>query len=102
MSVDHDARQLHDRATRGESLSDAERTELEQWYARQDQEESTLVGRRSSSENVASLKADVNAALSQLQTVTGRIQVLSAENDRLRRQIEVLQGQLAQKAAPSA
>ncbi len=40
--------------------------------------------------------------LAQLHAVTERIQILSAENDNLRRQIETLHRELAQKTAQPA
>ena len=36
-------RQLHDRATRGESLTEAERAQLAAWYEQQDAEEDALL-----------------------------------------------------------
>src|SRR5438874_10166787 len=47
MITDDRAKELHDRATRGMELSDAERAELDAWYTRQDTEESAaLAGAR--------------------------------------------------------
>jgi hypothetical protein len=39
MNTDAAGQQLHDRATRGEALSTAERAQLDAWYARFDAEE---------------------------------------------------------------
>jgi cell division septum initiation protein DivIVA len=45
------------------------------------------------------LRSQFDAAVGQLLTVAHRIQTLTSENDKLRREVAVLQEQLAQKAA---
>ena len=63
--------QLHDRSTRGNILSEAERAELETWYAQQDAEEYKLLG----SVNAASLvdiRKQVDEALSQAEVTAAR------------------------------
>jgi len=96
MSTDELARQLHDRATRGEELSAVEQAQLESWYARQDEEESKLLARASTSTTFASLRSQVDAAVRQLVTTTQRIQSLADENEVLRREIASLHHQLSQ------
>jgi hypothetical protein len=44
MISDDSAKQLHDRATRGETLSAEEQKQLENWYASQDTAESKMLG----------------------------------------------------------
>lgn len=47
MESDKIGKRLHDRATRGEALSEEEQTQLEEWYAMQDRaeaEELSLTG----------------------------------------------------------
>ena len=90
---------LHDRATRGESLTDQEQAELQQWYTRLDHRESDVLSRVPPSRTVADLEAQVAAAVGQLQSVTQRIQKLSADNVEVRQEIVDLQRQLAQKSA---
>ena len=69
--------QLHDAATRGEVLSDAEKIELEQWYNSQDRIESSLLNLPDPTpETLRTLQEQVDSALSQLLTVTQRIQEL--------------------------
>jgi cell division septum initiation protein DivIVA len=97
MSGDDIARQLHDRATRGETLSAEEQAQLDQWYERQDQAEGAALAKSSSPQSVAELQAQVDAATAQLLTVTQRIQALTAENEAVRRDIADLQRQLTQK-----
>ena len=90
---------LHDRATRGESLTDQEQAELQQWYTRLDHRESDVLSQVPPSRTVADLEAQVAAAVEQLQSVTQRIQKLSADNVEVRQEIVDLQRQLAQKSA---
>ena len=96
MSTDDLAQQLHDKATRGMALSAEEQTRLEAWYAKQDQEESTLLDTTRAPQQLATLHTHIETALAQLHTVTQRIQALSAQNEAVRREIAVLQGQLMQ------
>jgi hypothetical protein len=91
--------ELHDRATRGVPLSDEEQAQLDQWYARQDQDEDAALTRTPAPPSVTALQAQVDAAVAQLLTVTQRIQTLAAENEAVRREIAVLQRQLAQRPA---
>ena len=98
-NLDELARQLHDRATRGELLSAEERALLDQWYARQDREESAALAATVPPASAAALQAQVDAALAQLVTATQRIQTLAAENEAVRKEIADLQRQLARKPA---
>ncbi len=97
--MDELARQLHDRATRGESLSAEERALLDHWYARQDQEEGAALAATVPPASAAALQAQVDAALAQLVTATQRIQTLAAENEAVRKEVADLQRQLARKPA---
>ena len=98
MSKDELAQQLHDKATLGESLSAEEEALLQQWYARQDQDEDAMLTRTVPPESVAALQTQVDAALAQLLTVSQRIQVLTAENEAVRRDIAALQRLLSQRS----
>jgi hypothetical protein len=95
MSTDDLAKQLHDKASRGIVLSAEEQAQLEAWYAEQDQAESAVLGPTSSPQRRAALHTQVETALAQLRTVTQRIQDLMAQNEAMRREISVLQRQLA-------
>lgn len=94
MVSDDLAKQLHDRATRGELLSAKEQARLKNWYALQDSAESNALG-LTTSEKTLALQAQVDAALAQLVTVTKRIREITAENKTLRREIAALRRQLA-------
>lgn len=94
MSLDEHAQQLHDKATRGGTLSSEEQAQLEAWYAEQDAREGAVLGPTGMSPRLAMLHTQVETALAQLLTVTQRIQALTAHNETLRREIAVLQRQL--------
>lgn len=72
-------RELHDRATRGEALTDAEQATLRDWYDAQDAAENALLLAAPDS-SPDTLRADVDAALVRLQDVTQGLQRLNAEN----------------------
>ena len=97
MISDDTARKLHDRFSRGETLSTEEQKELENWYASQDTAESKMLGLSISEKTVASIQTQIDAALAQLLTVTKRIQEVASENETLRREIATLRRQLVQR-----
>lgn len=88
------AKQLHDRTSRGEPLSSEEQSLLEEWYAIQDNIEQEALGLTKVGNNLLALRPQVETLLAQLTTVTKRIQEVAAENERLKREIAMLQGQL--------
>jgi len=100
MVSDDLAPQLHDKATRGQSLSAEERAHLENWYALQDNAESAVLGLTAAEKTSDTLQAHIDAALTQLITVTQRIQEIAAENETLRREIATLRHQLAHLPTP--
>ncbi len=94
------ARRLHDKATRGDRLTDAEQAQLAAWYERQDQAEEALLAPRmpQAPTTLETLRSEVEAAVSRLSAVTQQIQALADENEALRRDIAALHEQLAQAA----
>ncbi len=94
---------LHDRASRGEPLSAEENAQLQEWYARQDQEESALLAAAPPPRELAELPALIERTTAQVVTEAQRVQALTAENARLRREVAELQKQLLEKlkAAPA-
>lgn len=102
MSSEDQLRRLHDQATRGAALSEAERAELEAWYARQDQGEHATLARIPAASPAADLHGQVNAAAAQARTVTERIEQLTSANETLREEIAALQRQLAQRPTVQA
>jgi hypothetical protein len=97
MISDDIAKKLHDRSSRGETLAAEEQKQLQDWYARQDAAESKTLGLAASEKTVTSLQAQVDAALTQLTTVTKRIQEVASENETLRRETGMLRRQLMQR-----
>ncbi len=97
MSKDDLGRSLHDRATRGAVLSAEEQAQLDEWYAQLDQEEAALLSGNRPAPGLASLQAQVDAAVAQLVTTTQRIQTMTAENEAVRQEIAALQRRLTQK-----
>ncbi len=100
MVSDELAKQLHERAARGESLAAEEQAQLDEWYALQDSAEGRTLGLTTTEKTLATLRAQVDAALAQLLAVTKRIQEVAAENENLRRDIASLHRQLTQSPAP--
>jgi predicted RNase H-like nuclease (RuvC/YqgF family) len=95
MSEEDTPIRLHDRATRGLPLSEAERARLDNWYAEQDAAESAvLLANKPSAINA--LQEQINTSLTQLQTLTIKIQTLTSENEALKQEIAGLYRQLAQ------
>jgi hypothetical protein len=94
MRADTLEKQLHEKATRGVTLSAAEQAQLGSWYARQDQEEDRLLAQAPSPQALVALQAQIDTAVVELLTTTQRIQALAADNAALRRDIAALQQQL--------
>jgi hypothetical protein len=77
-------RQLHDRATRGETLSADEQRLLEEWCREEDKVEAPALQSRET-HSLPELRAQVDAVLAQLAVVPRRLQDIAAENEALRR-----------------
>ena len=85
---------LHDRSTRGEALSDEEQLQLERWYEDQDNLERNILVTTPDEKTIAKLQAQIEAALTQLISITTRIQEVASENELLRQEINSLRHQL--------
>jgi len=98
MEADLPALQLHNRATRGDTLTAGEQAALADWYERQDAEEDArLVSSPLPVETaLRPLRNDVEAASARMLTVTQDIQTLVAENEALHQEIAALTQRLAQ------
>src|SRR6266545_6120418 len=97
MMTDEQLQRLHDRATRGDRLTDEEQAALDAWYLQQDQAESQLLQALSNSVSLANLQSQVTATVTQLEVVTHRIRETLATNADLRREIASLQRKLAEQ-----
>lgn len=93
---DDAVRQLHDKATRGESLTAEEETKLAAWYARLDQEENALLTSSSHSPAPDALRDEVKKTLLRLEVTAQQVRAQAEENEALRRDIAALTQKLAQ------
>lgn len=84
--------QLHDRATRGDALTEAEQASLAAWYERQDAEEGAALASEVPVMEAALrlLRDEVEAAAARVLTMTQHIQAQIAENEALRQEIAAL------------
>ncbi len=95
MISDNLGKTLHDRLTRGEPLSDEEQGQLESWYEYQDNLESDILGITAEKKTITNLQSQIETTLTQLLTITKRIQEVTSENEILRQEINSLRHQLA-------
>ncbi len=88
--------QIHDKATRNEPLTAEEETELAARYAHLDQEEAALLNSSShTSFTTETLRAEIEKALTHLQTTAEQVREQIHENEVLRRDIGALTQKLA-------
>jgi hypothetical protein len=99
MTPNEVGKNLHDRATRGYTISPDEQRQLEAWYSRLDEEEGRALGLVSASPDLADLRKRVNLTLQGIVSVSKTIQEVQNENTALRREIVELQRRLAPKAS---
>lgn len=85
---------LHDRATRGLTLSIEEQAQLQRWYDEQDAQEAAMYAAVPEVTGVVRLQAQIDMTLTQLMNMTRRIQDVMLENKALRQEIEGLRRQL--------
>ena len=93
-------KKLHDRATRGETLSPEERTSLDQWYALQDQAEGAVLKSVRPDDSLPALQLRVETTLNQIVSMTKRIQEIVSENEGLKQEIGSLRRQLLDRTMP--
>jgi hypothetical protein len=101
MIPDAKAIELHDRATRGAQLTEEERSALEAWYKSQDEQELAALSGGGASPSLSALKAEVASAAAEVRTQANRIEVLTAQNAALSREILDLERQLPPLPATS-
>ncbi|MCE7989263.1 MAG: hypothetical protein DYG89_49555 [Caldilinea sp. CFX5] len=89
--------ELHDRATRGQPLTDTEKAQLAAWYAQQDEVENNLINSVKMPQTTEVLQAQIKAALGQVAVMTQRIQDLMRQNEELRREIANLKQQVTRQ-----
>jgi hypothetical protein len=91
MIPDELGQKLHDRATRGETLTVEEQEMLQRWYARLDLEEQTQLNAAPVPSRLADLQSRVQQASAQVVVQAQRIDALTAENAQLSQEIASLQ-----------
>jgi predicted nucleic acid-binding Zn-ribbon protein len=94
MSTAELMKQLHDKATRGITLSIIEQVQLDAWYTQQDQEESALLTQTPPPQTLVALQTQIDTTVARLLAVTQRLQELEKHNEALRRDIAALQQRL--------
>ncbi len=99
MIPDEIGQKLHDRATRGETLSADEQESLRRWYAHHDQEEMRQLSAAPAPSQLADLQSRVQQATAQVVSQSQRIEALTAENAQLRQEVASLQRLLSAKLA---
>ncbi|MEM8637827.1 MAG: hypothetical protein AAGG51_03280 [Cyanobacteria bacterium P01_G01_bin.54] len=87
---------LHDRFTRGQTLTPAEQTQLDAWYAQQDAAEAELLTIPPIANDLDLLQERINQTFTQLQILSQRIQTLATENAAIRQENKLLLKQLTQ------
>lgn len=95
---------LHDQATRGGTLTEAERARLEAGYAQKDQGEAALLGAFASDNSLGidSLRDDLTLAVTRLRERSQQLEAQAIENDVLRREVDALSKQLLQTRSRQA
>jgi peptidoglycan hydrolase CwlO-like protein len=101
MLTDEQGVQLHHRSVRGEPLTADEKAALEAWPHHQDEIESTQLGLHLPQTDLAQLRTEIDAALSQLIAKTQRMQQLERENEMLRQEIASLRHRLERTLEPA-
>jgi len=96
METDDLMKILHDRATRGEGLSETEKTQLEAWYEKQDKLEGDMLNKNIAQDSLKQRNRQIQSVLSEIAEFTFKIQSISAENEMIRRENEILREKLAE------
>src|SRR5438067_5550001 len=92
--MEYSGTELHDRVTRGATLTAEETAALDVWYAQQDAKESAALSAPSRPEELASLRQRIDEAIVALRSATADIERQAAENDRLRAENAALRERL--------
>jgi len=100
MISENSGQSLHDKATRGDILTDNEQIMLSEWYESQDEIEAGMLGITVGYENTnQSLQKQIGTGLEKLMSVIQQIKRIITENEALKREIAVLQSQMTRQAA---
>ncbi len=103
MTGEANTEELHDRMTKGETLSSEEQTALQIWYDEQDRAEDSLFGQGSPNSDTARLREQLNTGLSEVVQAAKEVERLTEQNEILRRENaklrEAVESRLLDKAA---
>ncbi|MFZ2901015.1 MAG: hypothetical protein WA004_20455 [Saprospiraceae bacterium] len=94
MTEDEKGKSLHDRASRGEILTEEERQFLKRWYAKMDLEELVSFNIPKEPETIGLLKTQINAVVARLDKTVNRIQQIVITNRKLRAENTWLKSQI--------
>jgi hypothetical protein len=95
MVTDAEGRELHDRATRGLPLTEAEEASLKSWYESQDLEELSVLESTEEPAESSQFRGQLESAIEELPALSQRIQELLRQNEVLRRENAALRQKLA-------
>lgn len=90
MNLEEQAKQLHDRATRGETLSPAEQMVLQNWYDELDREEDLLINKNTNDSDVEGLREQLGELLTELARTASENERIARQNEIIRRENEKL------------
>ena len=95
MVTDEIGAKLHHRFVLGEDLTEAEKGQLNDWYARMDAEEAALLrknyrGHVPTEEELEELRAKTRDAANLLEFLLGKIKSIEENNENLRKQNKIL------------
>lgn len=99
MIADEIGQQLHDKSTRGASLTAREQAQLDEWYREHDNSEGSGLNRSKGESAIAALRTQITEGLAQMQAVAADIQNLAGANETLRREVTALRERMAQRLA---
>jgi hypothetical protein len=87
-------KQLHDRATRGHTLTADEQAQLDAWYAAQDVDEAAMLSVATMPDDLRDLQSGVEHVIARILSTSRQIQELTAQNTCLRDEVVDLQQRL--------
>lgn len=90
---------LHDRATRGVPLSDAEQAQLQAWYEEKDREETALLKLSSAQLQEAESALQMRQLLTLITELTRQNETIAKQNEVLISEVAALRQQLAGRVA---
>ena len=97
MIPDEIGQKLHDRATRGETLTADEQDRLQLWYDQHDRQEMAQLSAAPVPSRLADLQSRVQEVTAQVVVQARHIEALTSENAQLRQEIASLQRLLSAK-----